>query len=442
MALRTHWWVVAAYLVVDASAYGEPPRDYSGSCTKSGCHDTLINKPIVHEPLGNDACDACHEQQDEKKHTFSFTEEEGELCTQCHDPHEGRVVHSPYGEGMCLECHDPHSSAKRGLIKGPSLGALCMECHDELTDDLTHVHGPVAAGDCGACHDPHVSDNDFLLRKQGRALCLSCHVELQDRLKSLPNKHAPVEQECTSCHNPHGSNQKLLLSDALPQLCYECHDELEEQIDEAKVHHQPLSSKRSCVACHNPHASKAGKLLNAEGSELCLSCHNRAYVRNGREVANMAAMIEAGKSRHGPIDQGDCLCCHEAHAGSHQKLVIAEFPSKFYVPFAEETYSLCFECHDTELVDEEETDEATGFRMGNRNLHFVHVNRDVKGRSCRACHAVHASPNPKLIADTVAFGEWRIPLNFQKTSTGGSCAPGCHRPQTYDRKLQGDPESR
>ena len=433
--------IVAVHLVIVTLAYGESPRDYSGSCTKSGCHQTLINKPIVHEPLGMEACDACHEQEDEKKHTFSLSDDE-ELCTQCHDPREGRVVHSPYGGGMCLECHDPHSSAQAGLIKEPSIGALCTECHDELTDDFAHVHGPVASGDCTACHDPHVSDHESLLRKEISTLCLSCHVELQDRLAGLPNKHAPFEDGCTSCHNAHGSDQKLLLADAMPQLCYECHDELEEQLDEAKVLHQAVTSQRSCAACHDPHATKAGKLLHADGSKLCLSCHDRAYRRDGRVVANIGAMIAAGKSRHGPIEQGECLSCHEPHAGSHEKLVTADFPSKFYVAFDEDKYALCFECHDPEMVDEEETDEATGFRMGNRNLHFVHVNRKVKGRSCRACHLVHASPNPKLMADTVAFGEWHLPLNFQKTSDGGSCAPGCHRPSRYDRKLQPTAESR
>ena len=33
-----------------------------------------------------------------------------------------------------------------------------------------------------------------------------------------------------------------------------------------------------------------------------------------------------------------------------------------------------------------------------------------------------------LIADSVAFGSWKLPLKFVKTESGGSCAPGCHTP--------------
>jgi len=76
-----------------------------------------------------------------------------------------------------------------------------------------------------------------------------------------------------------------------------------------------------------------------------------------------------------------------------------------------------------------ETDEATGFRNGERNLHWVHVNKKTKGRTCRTCHEVHASKRPRLVAESVPFGKrgWRLPLNFEKTETGGSCQPGCHR---------------
>jgi hypothetical protein len=42
-----------------------------------------------------------------------------------------------------------------------------------------------------------------------------------------------------------------------------------------------------------------------------------------------------------------------------------------------------------------------------------------------------------LIADSVPFGKWSLPLKFVKTETGGSCAPGCHKPQSYDRKNPG-----
>jgi hypothetical protein len=34
----------------------------------------------------------------------------------------------------------------------------------------------------------------------------------------------------------------------------------------------------------------------------------------------------------------------------------------------------------------------------------------------------------------VPFGDWRIPIGFSKTATGGSCSPGCHQTSSYDRQ--------
>jgi len=75
------------------------------------------------------------------------------------------------------------------------------------------------------------------------------------------------------------------------------------------------------------------------------------------------------------------------------------------------------------------------FKDGQRNLHFVHVNKKVKGRTCRACHEVHASKHPDHTSDTVPFGAggWEYKLNFEKTATGGQCLPGCHERKEYVR---------
>ena len=69
------------------------------------------------------------------------------------------------------------------------------------------------------------------------------------------------------------------------------------------------------------------------------------------------------------------------------------------------------------------------------NLHYLHVNRDKKGRTCRACHETHASNAEKHIRDSVPFGKggWELPIGFEKTASGGSCSPGCHKPIGYDR---------
>ena len=88
------------------------------------------------------------------------------------------------------------------------------------------------------------------------------------------------------------------------------------------------------------------------------------------------------------------------------------------------------------LVDK--TQDLTDFRNGDLNLHFMHVNKDPRGRTCRACHETHASNLPKHIREKVPYGSWVLPIQFTKTDTGGSCLPGCHIAKGYDRKTPVD----
>ena len=68
------------------------------------------------------------------------------------------------------------------------------------------------------------------------------------------------------------------------------------------------------------------------------------------------------------------------------------------------------------------------------NLHFVHVNQESKGRTCRACHDIHSIDREKTVRDSVPFGDWIFQTGYTKTATGGSCAPGCHQHFSYDRR--------
>ena len=56
-----------------------------------------------------------------------------------------------------------------------------------------------------------------------------------------------------------------------------------------------------------------------------------------------------------------------------------------------------------------------------------------RGRSCRACHSTHASPNAMHVRKSIAYGRWQMPINYSPTRTGGTCASGCHRELSYDR---------
>lgn len=418
---------------VTSAQNGEPPRDYRGKCGDAGCHAEYAERSVVHGPVAQEACDGCHEPVEGKVHRFTFVEKGADLCFECHDEHEGRVTHKPVANGQCERCHDPHGSKTRGLLTADSLNELCLECHDELLEEMSFLHGPVAVGACTVCHDAHSSDHDHLLSSGDRDLCVRCHTGLSSRITAKSVVHAPVKEGCVSCHNPHGADNKMMLPSVAPDLCVDCHDDIGDTMDDAVVTHDALTSGKSCVGCHDPHASDRERLLVKPPMDLCLSCHDRELTNGEGTIKNVASLLRDNPSHHGPITQKNCSGCHQVHGGENYRLLIEPYPAGFYAPFEKERYALCFECHEPDLVEEEETDTLTNFRNGERNLHFVHVNRSPKGRTCRACHDVHASKLPKHITESVPFGEWKLPVNFVQTNTGGGCQPGCHRPYRYDR---------
>ncbi len=411
-----------------------PQGKYAGNCTDAGCHAEYTKRAVVHEPAGAGSCDACHEEKNPGSHDFSMASAEPDLCLDCHDEEdfEGEVVHRPLADGKCTVCHDPHGSPNKSLVKMP-VEELCLSCHKEIAEGKNFLHGPVAVGACIVCHDAHASDHPALLTAANRELCLTCHTALATKLTTSAHKHAPVLEACDSCHDPHGANNRFNLHSAPTELCLDCHDDIAEIMDEAEVQHGALSTKRSCLSCHDPHASNPEHLLTQQPMELCLSCHNQELKSGEDTLGNIDGMLSSNPSHHGPIQEKDCSACHQPHGGDHFRLLVEDYPKKFYAPFDLKSYSLCFSCHEADMVRDAQTDKLTNFRNGDQNLHYLHVNRKVKGRSCRSCHATHASSHPKHITDSVPFGQWQLPVGFRKTATGGSCSPGCHRPYRYDR---------
>ena len=226
--------------------------------------------------------------------------------------------------------------------------------------------------------------------------------------------HAPTDS-CDTCHesvetpHPQEGKKTFKLSQEPPELCAACHDAIG-----TKPNVHPPVKDGMCTSCHDPHSSAEAKLLSQPVTDLCRACHD-----DKGSLANVHA--------------GDCTSCHVPHDSEFKPLLAAEFPADKYVPYSDTAFALCFTCHDHEMLEKAQTGSATEFRDGERNLHYVHVHNDKKGRSCRLCHAVHGTRGPALVADTVPFGKWSLPLKFVKTETGGSCAPGCHKPAVYDR---------
>lgn len=402
------------------------------------CHADVATHDAVHAPVTVGACNACHRVENVEAHTFALARTGADLCTFCHDVDIAGAgfVHAPMAEGDCLACHDPHGGTTRHALRAPSTDALCLDCHEDVAAGLRHVHGPVAAGACTVCHEPHVSAHPGLLTRPAVEQCTSCHVDTRERMAAHRFVHGPALVDCTACHDPHATNHAMMLRNEPQALCLDCHESVRHTVETASRHHAAVTTERQCLNCHEPHSSDFPRMMRRDMKSLCYECHDREIeMPDGSTLGDIKAVIEGGTSLHGPVAQDNCAACHMIHGGDNFRLLVKEYPADFYAPFAEESYALCFSCHDRQLVFDERTTALTDFRNGDRNLHYLHVNRETKGRTCRACHETHASVKAKHIRETVPFGRggWRLPIRYEKTDTGGSCAPGCHKPYEYDR---------
>jgi predicted CXXCH cytochrome family protein len=417
---------------------GQRPTTETPSCTAGGCHADVVKHTIMHGPAAQGKCLDCHEYAAPELHLFRYTTPERELCESCHTLDLRKTVHTPVAERNCTGCHDPHGSSHTMMLKAEPSPQLCYTCHDQSLFKLNFVHGPVAIGACNICHDPHSTSHDRLLTQSPQQLCIDCHSETKPTGLAARTLHKPMEPDsggCMSCHNPHASDIKYHLHEAVPQLCYSCHEGVQNKITSASVHHGPVDAEGGCVSCHTPHFSHLPALQRSAQPDTCLSCHNEPLkTPDGRRLTNMAALLRDNPSHHGPIREGSCTSCHQPHAGERFGMLHEEYPPQFYAPFETASYQLCFSCHSSELVTDPSGVGLTRFRDGEVNLHWLHVNKE-KGRTCRACHEVHASSRPFHIRDAVPFGSagWMLEINFAASEDGGSCAPGCHVEATYNR---------
>lgn len=295
-------------------------------------------------------------------------------------------------------------------------------------------HAPFEVGDCKVCHQRADPKSPGPVHKSGAAMCLDCHEDFAKDLKR-PHLHWPVKSGCTKCHNPHNATQVKLLMDEPSAQCLGCHDDLDADLKKARIKHGVLATGKKCLNCHNPHASDVEKLLVKQPFDLCLSCHNddRLTDANGRRLQNIKAWLDTNKTWHGPVAKKDCIACHQSHAGDHFRLVKEDYPQAFYAPYSADAYALCFSCHREPGFSTAQTTTLTRFRDGSKNLHFVHLQQVGRGRTCRACHEVHASNQDFQLREGVPYGSsgWTLKLNYKKTPTGGSCEKTCHQEKSY-----------
>jgi predicted CXXCH cytochrome family protein len=420
--------------LVSSAAAVDKPTTAQKTCVSDECHADYVKKTHVHGPVSLGECDSCHKAADPAQHTFQFVRKGRDLCEYCHlDQTDKKNVHEPLKTGDCLQCHDAHSSENKFLITENTVAALCANCH-ETGKGLKYMHGPAAVGECTLCHNSHSSEHKGLLTVDPGELCFSCHIVTKDELAKFEHVHEPAKDNCIGCHDSHGANNPDMLKGEVPAICYDCHEDIKKAAVDSKHKHNVVGEHDGCLKCHTPHASTVRRGLKDDPMDLCLTCHGEPVgVTKDEIMPPFTEQIENKKFLHGPVKEKDCSGCHSTHGSDHFRLLSMEYPEIFYAPFSEKNYELCFGCHAKTLVWTAKTNDLTDFRNGNTNLHFLHVNKERRGRTCRACHQTHASDRPKHIRDSVPYGTWKLPVGFTKTESGGNCKSGCHLPKDYDR---------
>ncbi len=314
------------------------------------------------------------------------------------------------------------------------LGGVAPHGENEI---VAWSHAPFEAGECSICHQNSDPENPGPLVMDTNELCIGCHDMFAETINSMAVIHPALEDDCTSCHNPHNSLRPKLLDLDVLELCAECHDDITEVALHASVRHDIVTTGDACLTCHDPHASNSESLLQAAPYDLCVNCHDTDGMTDadGVSMENLKTRIDSSYMSHGPVEDKDCSACHEVHGGSNFRMLVEEYPARFYAPYSEEQYALCFTCHEVDVFMSKETTSLTGFRDGVRNLHYVHVNMENRGRTCRACHEVHAAPHDHMLRESVPYGSsgWSLKINYEKEPDGGTCAKTCHATKSYRR---------
>jgi len=300
------------------------------------------------------------------------------------------------------------------------------------------THAPFEDGDCSLCHKNKDPKDPGPITGSVNEVCFGCHEDFQKVLAGK-SSHAAAKESCVSCHNPHNARLPKLLVEETSALCLSCHTTVSNLMATAKVKHAALTTEAKCANCHNPHGANVEHLLTRLPYDLCVNCHGKDGVKDadGEILANMKKLLEENPQAHGPVASKDCSACHTPHGGENFRLLTLDYPAQFYSAYEPKLYALCFDCHEDSILKDAKTTTLTRFRNGDNNLHYLHVNKSDRGRTCRACHEVHASKQPHQIRDAVPYGPkgWMLKVNFTQTPTGGSCAKTCHETRSYTNSV-------
>ncbi len=462
----------------------------------------IVKNGALFGPNNELTCVSCHQMhgQGDNKASFYLRFPKKELCTECHqdkqkifggehDPAKIKWKGKPLvtSGNLCVDCHPVHRKKPDITNKKDAVFKIvekvsCETCHNKngpgkLAENIhvkkkvkdANLNLPLAKAEkkgeikCISCHEIHKSDKGSKLLRTPRdssQLCMECHKEKQ---KLFGSKHdlrvsAPLQPNkqgekpmtsgpCGQCHLIHGPAQTKggwafepdINKNKNKGLCIGCHDSIMKHSEKEISIHGAIEKAESCAACHDPHNGELAIFLKQPVSNSCFECHAEPIARKtGDTIPNIKGEIFGSKSIHKPVEKGNCQGCHRGHKSPNPKLLTEKYPIFDYVPFSLENYSLCLqECHSPKILTEEIVDTTTQFRDGNINLHYIHVNQK-KSRTCKLCHAAHASDISHLLQQGVSFGprNWKMKLTYVPKNNGGSCTSACHKEKTYNRVEQ------
>ena len=299
------------------------------------------------------------------------------------------------------------------------------------------LHAPFAGANCSFCHEKEDTKAPGPLLKPTNEICLDCHEDFKQYM-ARKFKHSPVMASCSNCHNAHNSKYTMLLVNDISSLCLGCHSDLKSVTTEAKVKHDVTLKGKACSNCHNPHGANVEHLLISLPYDLCVTCHGNEGVldHEGLELTNFKMLLAENPEHHGPVKAKDCSACHNPHGEEYFRLLKQQYPPKFYSSYNPEFYALCFNCHEERVFEEPRTETLTLFRNGDKNLHYIHVSKMERGRTCRACHEVHAAKQKHHIRDGVPYGSkgWVLEIRYSPTPFGGECGKNCHDSRSYNNQ--------
>jgi predicted CXXCH cytochrome family protein len=200
--------------------------------------------------------------------------------------------------------------------------------------------------------------------------------------------HRPYAEN--KCAECHGGGDMMTAQPRVPvpQLCFTCHKDF---LAGNKVKHQPVEDGE-CLSCHDPHPSPYKNLLIKKGNALCLTCHDDP--------------LAEGKFKHQAVEAGDCTDCHAPHA-THFKGLLKK-----------SVKDTCYDCHD----------DVVGKKKD--------VHQPVGDGDCLACHKPHAGADKNLLSKTGENLCWECHDNFLEkakfTHDVVDDCTGCHNPHASD----------